>query len=80
MAEIDVRVESLVINGMESFNRERFHAALSGELAQLVSGGLVSGSVQVNTVRVDVSGSLDSYSAGIQVAQAIHAQIYSGAP
>jgi hypothetical protein len=78
---IDIHIDALVLRNLQTFDADLFAAALSGELARLLSNAAPSpGSWQVEAVRVELPAGLDSAALGVQVAQAVYAQLRGGAP
>jgi hypothetical protein len=78
---IDIDIDALVLRNLPTFDPDAFGAALSGELTRLLSNGAPgSGAWQVEAVHVELAGALDSGPLGVQVAQAIYAQLRGGGP
>jgi hypothetical protein len=78
---IDIHIDALVLRNLQTFDPDVFGAALSGELARLLSHAAPSpGSWQVEAVHVELPAALDSAALGAQVAQAVYAQLRGGAP
>lgn len=81
LPSIDIDIDALVLRDLHTFDADAFGAALSGELARLLSIGTPpAGAWQVEAVHVELGGALDSAPLGIQVAQAVYAQLVGGRP
>ncbi|HEU5102927.1 MAG TPA: hypothetical protein VFU22_28085 [Roseiflexaceae bacterium] len=78
---IDIDIDALVLRNLRAFDADAFGAALSGELARLLSAGAPdAGAWRVEAVHVELAGALDSAPLGVQVAQAVYAQLVGGGP
>ena len=78
---IDIEIDALVLRNLHTFDPDAFGAALSGELTRLLSAGAPgAGAWQVEAVHVELTGAFDSAPLGVQVAQAVYAQLRGGGP
>jgi len=78
---IEIDIDALVLRDLPTFDAETFGAALSGELARLLSTAAPGAGIwQVEVVHVELAGALDSAPLGVQVAQAVYAQLLGGGP
>ena len=76
MSEIIIQINSLSLNGMASFDGSRFGAALERELTNLVSAAApAQGQWSVETLKISLPSPADADAIGVQVAQAIYAQM-----